>query len=91
MTSHAEYMRKWRSLHPNSNSEANRRWRKKHPKLLKERRSKWEKENRGKHLAHMSLAQAVRKGRIMKPSNCSTCGRHGTPRQIQGRESGGKR
>ena len=35
---------------------------------------KWDKENRDKVRAHKALYRAVRRGKIVKPTNCQMCG-----------------
>jgi len=55
--------------------------------LLSERARVWRFKNKEKVSAHNKLNYAVRKGRIIKPTECSECG--ATPRKIEAHHHNG--
>ena len=54
-------------------------WAKQNPELFGISCRKWEAKNRLKRIAHWKLRQAVRSGKILRPTKCSKCGKRCRP------------
>lgn len=69
-------LKTYRDENPEKRKDICRRYRKKHPEYVKTT-EKWMEENRDKRNIHQRLNRAVKKGKLIKPSQCSSCGKAG--------------
>ena len=52
-------------------------WHQQHPKQRRAHRLKWEAQNRDKRKAEWTVSNAIRDGKLLRPSQCSQCGATG--------------
>lgn len=80
---HREEQRLYRFRHPEQEAMACNRWRKKnherHRAILRLGLRKWKAANREKCLAHMAVHRALDRGILIRPDNCSSCGKSCRP------------
>lgn len=76
---HREEQRRYRKAHPDAARESTKRWMKRHPgyKTLVMRR--YAAANPEKRKAQRSANKAVRQGRLIRPNQCSSCGKSCVP------------
>ncbi len=73
---HAEYCKLWRLRNKAKVRASSAKYRATHkpkPELLKKNRANYQQRHREKHLAHRAVEEAVRMGRIIKPTACPRC------------------
>lgn len=69
--------REYRRLNPQKQREWEERNREASKAKHVQRKRRWLAENREKHLAHVAVSKAVKRGTITRPDACERCGRNG--------------
>lgn len=69
------YHRQWHQKHVEIRTERSRGWWKNHPEQRRLREANYRHSNPQKVSAHQAVWYALKKGKIIKPTNCEQCGR----------------
>ena len=77
-------MRRWRVNNPEKARLRGKLWWERNPEKARAGNRAWSQRNKHKSAAHSKLNNAVARGDIVRPSDCSRCGVEPVPRNIQG-------